>query len=92
MSKLVTDMEAPIGVTGIASLFGIQFTTTPVTDYRSFATNDAEFARAMFMGLLNEGYVVSKSCAGNVSTVHEPAELDGFVGAVGRVLERAGYG
>ena len=92
LSKLAAQVEAPIGVTGIGSLFGIQFTTTPVTNYRTFTTNDQDFARTMFMGLLNEGYVVSKSCAGNVSTVHEPAELDGFVSAVGHVLERAGYG
>ena len=92
LSKLVTDVEAPIGVTGIGSLFAMQFTTTPVTNYRTYATNDHEFARTMFIGLLNEGYVTGKSASGNVSTAHEPAELDGFVAAVGRVLERAGYG
>ncbi len=92
LRKLIAEVEAPIRVSGISSLFSLQFTTTPVTDYRSYATNDKEFAQTMFMGLLNEGYVASSRCAGNVSTVHEHGELDGFVDAVGRVLERSGHG
>ena len=78
-------------MTGVASLFALQFTADPVTDYRSFTKNDKKMQRTMFIGLQNEGYLMSNRCAGNVSTVHEHGELDGFVDAVGRVLERAGY-
>ncbi len=92
LRNLISELEAPVGVTGISSLFSLQFTTTPVTDYRSYATNDKELAQTVFMGLLNEGFVVANRCGGNVSTAHEHGELDAFVGAVGRVLERAGYG
>ncbi len=90
LRKLFSEVEAPMSVTGVASLFALQFTPDPVTDYRSFAKNDKKMTRTMFMGLLNEGYLMSNRCAGNVSTVHEAGELDGFVDAVGRILERAG--
>ncbi len=90
LQRLFKEVEAPMGVTGVASLFALQFTPDPVTDYRSFTKNDKKLQRTMFVGLLNEGYLMSNRCAGNVSTVHEPNELDGFVDAVGRVLERAG--
>jgi glutamate-1-semialdehyde 2,1-aminomutase len=90
LRKLFSEMEAPMGVTGVASLFALQFTSAPVTDYRSFAKNDKKMQRTMFLGLINEGYLMSNRCAGNVSTVHERGEIDGFVDAVGRVLERAG--
>lgn len=90
LAKLFKEVEAPMGVTGAASLFALQFTPEPVTDYRSFAKNDKKMGRTMFLGLLNEGYLMSNRCAGNVSLVHEERDLDGFVDAVGRVLERAG--
>ena len=80
-----------MGVTGATSLFALQFTTETVTDYRSFATNDTEMQRTVFIGLLNEGYLMSTRCAGNVSAVHTDADIDGFVDALGRVLERVGY-
>ena len=88
---LIAGIEAPMGVTGATSLFALQFTTETVTDYRSFATNDAEMQRTVFIGLLNEGYLMSTRCAGNVSAVHTDADIDGFVDALGRVLQRAGY-
>ena len=43
----------------------------------------------VFMGMMNEGYLVSSKCAGNVSSAHTYEELDGFVEAFKRVLKRA---
>ena len=91
LSSLIKDREAPMGVTGVASLFALQFTTTPIRDYRAVQTTDRTLQRLMFIGLLNEGYAVSPACAGNVSSVLTEKEADGFVAAVGRVLDRAGY-
>ncbi len=90
LRALFAEIEAPVGVTGAASLFALQFTTEQVTDYRSYATNDKAMLQTMFMGLLNEGFVMSTRCAGNVSTVHTDEDIDAFVAAVRRVLERAG--
>ncbi|MDP6666572.1 MAG: aminotransferase class III-fold pyridoxal phosphate-dependent enzyme, partial [Dehalococcoidia bacterium] len=92
LRELFAELEVPMGVTGVASLFALQFTSEEVVDYRTYATNDAEMLRTMFIGLLNEGFLMSNRCAGNVSTVHTEADVDAFVGAVRNVLERAGYG
>jgi glutamate-1-semialdehyde 2,1-aminomutase len=91
LRALFAELEVPMGVTGIASLFALQFTSTEVVDYRTFATNDKTMAETMFIGLLNEGFLMSNRCAGNVSTVHTEDDVDAFVTAVGNVLKRAGY-
>ncbi|MBI2966178.1 MAG: aminotransferase class III-fold pyridoxal phosphate-dependent enzyme, partial [Chloroflexi bacterium] len=91
LSDLIRDREAPMGVTGVSSLFALQFTTAAIRDFRAVQTNDKTFQRLMFIGLLNEGFALSPACAGNVSTAVRAKDVDGFVAAVGRVLSRAGY-
>jgi len=92
LGNLIAEREAPMGVTGLGSLFSLQFTTERVRDYRTAATNDPEMQRNVFIGLLNEGFALSKQCAGCVSAAHTDEDVDALVAAVGRVLERAGYG
>ena len=92
LRNLIAEREAPMGVTGIASLFSLQFTTDQIVDYRSLQSADKTLESHMFIGMLNEGFALSTQCAGNISTVITPEQVDEFVEAVGRVLERAGYG
>ena len=89
--EMIAELEVPMGVTGAASLFALQFTTEPVTDYRTYATNDREMLQTVFTGMLNEGFLMSNRCAGNVSAVHTDEEIKAFVEALRKVLERAGY-
>ncbi len=89
LRQVISDLEAPMGITGAASLFAIQCTAETVRDYRSYATNDRDMLDMVFMGMLNEGYLLSNRCAGNVSSAHTYAELDDFANAFERVLERA---
>jgi glutamate-1-semialdehyde 2,1-aminomutase len=91
LRALFAELEVPMGVTGIASLFALQFTSTEVVDYRTFSTNDKIMMQTMFIGLLNEGFLMSNRCAGNVSLVHTEDDVDAFVTAVGNVLKRTGY-
>lgn len=91
LRDLITELEVSMGVTGATSLFALQFTTEPVIDYRSYATNDRTMMQTVFTGLLNEGILMSNRCAGNVSAVHTDADIDNFVEALRRVLVRAGY-
>jgi glutamate-1-semialdehyde 2,1-aminomutase len=91
LRTLFAELEVPMSVTGVASLFALQFTSTEVIDYRTFATNDKTMLETMFIGLLNEGFLMSNRCAGNVSTVHTEDDVDAFVTAVRNVLKRAGY-
>jgi glutamate-1-semialdehyde 2,1-aminomutase len=92
LRNLISDREAPMGVTGIESLFSLQFTNEQIVDYRSLESSDQTLAAHMFIGMLNEGYALSPQCAGNISAMITDEQIDGFVDAVGRVLERAGYG
>ncbi len=89
LRDVISEMEAPMGVTGATSLFAIQATSEAVRDYRSYATNDGDLLEMVFMGMMNEGYLLSSKCAGNVSAAHTYEELDGFVEAFERVLKRA---
>ena len=89
LRKVISEMEAPMGVTGATSLFAIQATSEVVRDYRSYATNDGDLLEMVFMGMMNEGYLLSSKCAGNVSAAHTYEELNGFVEAFERVLKRA---
>ena len=91
LRTLFAELEVPMGVTGIASLFALQFTSEEVVDYRTYATNDMNMLSTMFIGLLNEGFLLSNRCAGTVSTVHTDDDVHAFVSAVKNVLRRAGY-
>ena len=91
LRALFAELEVPMSVTGVASLFALQFTPTEVIDYRTYATNNKEMLQTMFIGLLNEGFLMSNRCAGNVSTVHTEDDVDAFVLAVKNVLRRIGY-
>ncbi len=88
LRDVISKTEVPMGVTGVASLFAIQCTSEPVTNYRSFATNDSDLQHFVFVGMMNEGYLLSNRCAGNVSDAHTYEELDGFAEAFERVLRR----
>jgi glutamate-1-semialdehyde 2,1-aminomutase len=91
LRQMIAELEVPMGVTGAASLFALQFTTEPVTNYRTYATNNKEMCQVVFTGMLNEGFVMSNRCAGNVSAVHTEKEIDEFVAALRSVLPGAYY-
>jgi glutamate-1-semialdehyde 2,1-aminomutase len=91
LRALFAELEVPMGVTGVASLFGLQFTSEEVIDYRTYSTNDVNMQKTMFIGLQNEGFLMSSRCTGNVTTVHTEDDVHAFVDAVKRVLKRAGY-
>ncbi len=88
LREVISDVEAPMGITGATSLFAIQATAETVRDYRSYATNDGDLLDMIFFGMMNEGYLLSSRCAGNVSAAHTYEELDEFAAAFKRVLKR----
>ena len=89
LRDVISDLEAPMGITGATSLFAIQCTPETVRDYRSYATNDDSLLEMVFFGMMNEGYLLSNRCAGNVSAAHTYEEIDSFVAAFERVVKRA---
>ena len=87
--KVAKELEVPIQVTGLGSLFGIHFTSDELVGYRDIAAEDAAFRHRVFLGLLNEGSLMASNLVGAVSTQIDTAEIDAFVAALQRVLERA---
>ena len=82
------ELEVPAQVTGVASFFGIHFTSEEITDYRSVLRGNQQMKKALFMGMLNEGILLSPSSGGAMSTLTTEAEIDTLVDAARRVVQR----
>ena len=81
-------LEVPVQVTGLGSLFGIHFLDETLVGYRDIAQADAAFRHRVFLGLLNEGILMAPNLVGAVSTAIAEPEVDAFVSAFRRVLQR----
>ena len=75
-------------VTGAGSLFWLHWTTGPLTDYRSTRPKDASLATQIFMGLLNEGILLTQRGLGACSLAMTDDDIDRFINALARVLAR----
>ncbi len=77
-------------VTGVSSMFRLHGHARPISDYRSCYHTPAESrsVEALQRALLDEGYHISGKGMGFVSTVMTEDDIDGFVSAVGRGLDR----
>ena len=84
------ELEIPVQVTGLGSLFGIHFLEGELTGYRDLAQADAAFRHQAFLGLLNEGILLAPNLVGAVSTAIGDGDVDAFVSAFRRVLRRIG--
>ncbi len=82
------DLEIPVQVTGLGSLFGIHFSDDTLVGYRDIASADSAFRHNVFLGLLNEGILIAPNLVGAVSTVIDEPEVDTFVDAFRKVLQR----
>ena len=82
------ELEVPVQVTGLGSLFGIHFSDETLVGYRDIAKSDSAFRHDVFLGLLNEGILMSPNLVGAVSTAIAEPEVDAFVTALRNVLQR----
>ena len=78
------ELEVPAQITGVASLFGIHFTSEEITDHRSTLTDDRALKQALFTGLLNEGVLLG----GALSAISDDEHVDTLVDATRRVIQR----
>ena len=76
-------------VSGVGSLFCLHWTGKRLVDYRSSRPNDPAAPLRVFMGLLNEGVILSQRGLGACSLAMTEAEIDRFITALDRVLARA---
>jgi glutamate-1-semialdehyde 2,1-aminomutase len=88
LQELFTKVEVPAQVTGLGSLFGIHFTNRPVTNYRDARLGNTTLRHQIFLGMLTEGIAMDPRGAGCLSTVIGEREVESFVSAMQRVLER----
>ncbi len=86
--RVCSDLEVPVQVTGLGSLFGIHFTGQPIVNYRDVAAEDAALRGQVFLGLMNEGILMASNLVGGLSTALGEEEVNTFVGALKSVLER----
>ena len=89
VARAMRKLRYPGQVTGVGSLFWIHHTKRRLVDFRSTRPDDPEAPLRTFMGLVNEGYLVSQRGLGACSLAMTEADVDGFAEALGRVLARA---
>ena len=77
-------------ISGVGSLFWLHHTKRRLSDYRSARPDDPQASVRIFMGLVNEGVLLTQRGLGACSAAMTEADVDRFVEALGRVLEPAG--
>jgi glutamate-1-semialdehyde 2,1-aminomutase len=75
-------------VTGVGSLFCLHWTIAPITDYRSTRPKEPDAPMRVFLGLLNEGILLTQRGMGAISLAMTEEDVDRFVNALARVLAR----
>jgi len=75
-------------VTGLGSLFWLHWTSEALSDYRSARPKDGETPVRVFLGLLNEGILLTQRGLGACSLAMTDEDVDRFINALARVLAR----
>lgn len=73
-------------VSGAGSLFQFHFTATPVTDYASAKSGNADIAFLMFLGMMNRGIQLASRGMGCLSTPMRQEEIDRMLAAFDATL------
>jgi glutamate-1-semialdehyde 2,1-aminomutase len=89
LARLFANTRRKAQVTGVGSLFWLHWTAETLTDYRSTRPRDAEGALRVFVGLINEGILLTQRGLGACSLAMSDEDVDRFVNALARVLARA---
>jgi glutamate-1-semialdehyde 2,1-aminomutase len=84
--RLMRRLGYPGQVTGAGSLFWLHHTKRRLGDYRSARPDDPAAPLRTFVGLVNEGVLLSQRGLGACSLAMTDADVDRFVDALGRVL------
>jgi glutamate-1-semialdehyde 2,1-aminomutase len=89
VSRLFAATRRKGQISGVGSLFWLHWTTEKLTDYRSARAKDAEAAERVFLGMINEGILMTQRGLGACSLAMSDEDVDRFVNALARVLARA---
>jgi glutamate-1-semialdehyde 2,1-aminomutase len=88
VKRILSRNKQPAQVTGLGSLFWIHWTKKRLSDYRSSRPTDAERPLRTFMALLNDGVLLTQRGLGCCSLAMVDADVDRFLEAFGRVVEK----
>ena len=88
VSRLFANTRRRGQVTGVGSLFWLHWTPEALSDYRSTKSKDTEMPERVFMGMLNEGILMTQRGLGACSLAMSDEDVDRFVNALARVLAR----
>ena len=88
LRAVFAEFEVSAKVTGVASLFGVHFTSEEISDYRSVLRGDGQMKKALFTGLLNEGVLVMSGASGALNALTTESEVDTLVDATRQVIQR----
>ncbi|MBI3630210.1 MAG: aspartate aminotransferase family protein [Candidatus Rokubacteria bacterium] len=86
VTALLRKKKLAAQVSGLGSLFCLHWTRKRLTDYRASRPADPAMPLRVFMGLLNEGIVLSQRGMGACSLAMTDADVDRFVDALGRIV------
>lgn len=84
-------LELPLQATGLAHMFGLHFTETPVVDFDTAQTSDREVITRVLLNALNQGVFSMFGGNGTLSAPMTTADLDFVISAIENGL-REGYG
>jgi glutamate-1-semialdehyde 2,1-aminomutase len=87
VAALLRRLKRPGQVSGVGSLFCLHWTKKKLSDYRSSRPADPGEPLRVFMGLLNQGVLLTQRGLGCCSAAMTEADADRFVAALERVLE-----
>jgi len=90
VKKVLAKSKQPAQVTGLGSLFWIHWTKKRLSDYRSSRPVDAQRPLRTFLGLVNDGVLLTQRGLGCCSLAMVDADVDRFVEVFGRVIEKDG--
>jgi len=88
LSAVFAEMEVPVRVTGVGSLFGVHFTEGEVKNYRDALFSDNQMKKAFFLGMLNEGVLLMAGAAGALNVLSTEKHVDELVNSARRVIQR----
>ena len=88
VSRLLEATRRRGQVTGVGSLFCLHWTPGRITDYRSSRPKDPTAGMRVFLGLLNEGILLTQRGMGAISLAMAEEDVDRFVNALARVVAR----
>ena len=89
VTRLLEATRRKAQVTGVGSLFCLHWVTGELSDYRASRAKDPEAPMRVFLGLLNEGIILSQRGLGACSLAMGDDDIDRFVNALARVVARS---